>query len=353
MSTAVATMHRPRRQSGMTLPELMIGMLLGILILLGLTSLFVQTKRSFKQDELVARMQEDARFAMSELRHDIGMAGFWASVLDGNVIEETGDVAAMAGANIPLYKYDVPMTIVDNAVAGSTVLGQALDDLVPGTDAIGIVKLAGAPTAIGEADGSGATIDANVKAARDILLTDDANIAYLQTNGVVAMMTTATDAPNTAADVLALGAAPAEFSYWRYDPEIYWIRDYAVTAGDGIPTLCRKYLLNGAIVTEAIAQGIEDLQIEYGIDQDGDGYADQYVANPSAAQMVQVISARIYMLARSTEADLNYLNDHTYIYSNSANAPADPQDNFYRRVFTTTVKIRNFSAYLMLNAIPT
>ena len=71
--------HRSRRQSGMTLPELMIGMTLGLLILMGLTSLFVQSKRSFKQDELTARMQEDARFAMAELRHDIGMAGFWAN----------------------------------------------------------------------------------------------------------------------------------------------------------------------------------------------------------------------------------------------------------------------------------
>lgn len=357
MSTPVAHTHCTRRQSGMTLPEMMIGMLLGLLILLGLTSLFVQTKRSFKQDELIARMQEDARFAMSELRHDIGMAGFWANLLDGSVIKEIDTIEDLAGTDAELYKYDVPLVIADNTAGGETMLGQDLDDLVPGTDAIGIVKLAGAPTATGEADASGSTTDDNVKAARDALLAVDSaspgDIAYLQTNGVVAIMTTADDAPNTAAEVTAKGAAPAEFNYWRYDPEIYWVRSYAVTAGDNIPTLCRKYLQDGKVVTEAIAQGIEDLQVEYGIDQNGDGFADQYVADPTAAQMSLVISARIYILARSNEPDLNYLNDQTYQYSNSAIAPADPQDNYYRRVFTTTVKVRNFSAYLMLNAIPT
>ena len=349
--------RRSGRQHGMTLPELMIGMLLGLLILLGLTSLFVQTKRSFKQDELIARMQEDARFAMSELRRDIGMAGFWAALLDGSVIKETGTVDAAAAPDDQLYDYDVPLTVLDNVAGGETMLGQDLDDIVPGTDALGIVKLAGIATATGEAEPDGSTSDAKVGAARDALLAEDTaspgSVVYLQTNGVVALMTTADDAPQDAGDITALGAAPAEFSYWRYDPEIYWVRDYAVTAGDGIPTLCRKYLEDGAVVTEAIAQGIADLQIEYGIDQSGDGYADQYVADPTAAQMSQVISARIYVLARSTEPDLNFINDHTYTYSNSAIAPADPQDNYYRRVFTTTVKVRNFSAYLMLNAIPT
>ena len=145
---------------------------------------------------------------------------------------------------------------------------------------------------------------------------------------------------------------PAEFSYWRYEPEVYWIRDYALAAGDNIPTLCRKYMLNGVMTTEAIAQGIEDMQIEYGIDRSGDGYADEYVTGPTTDEMDKVISVRIYLLARSTEPDTNYLNDKNYAFSNSAIAPQDPQDSYYRRVFSTTVKVRNNAAFLMLNAVP-
>ena len=342
-----AAVNHRHRQLGMTLPELMIGLLLGVLILMGLTSLFVQSKRSFKQDDLIARMQEDARFAMGELRHDVGMAGFWANLLDGTIISEIGTIAAAAGANASLYDYSRALTVVDNGSSADKLLGQTLDDMVDKTDAIAIAKVAGVAAATAVADASGSTTDANVKAARDDLLADNGNIAYLQTNCVVGVMTTATDAPNTAAATVV----PAEYSYWQYDPEIYWVRDYALTAGDGIPTLCRKYLLNGAITTEAVAQGVEDMQIEYGIDNSGDGYADQYVAGPSTDQMDKVISARIYLLMRSVEPDINYTNDHSYAFSNSAIAPDAPGDNYYRRVFTTTVKVRNHAAYLMLNAV--
>jgi type IV pilus assembly protein PilW len=337
--------HGRNRQGGMSLPELMIGMTLGLLILLGLTSLFVQSKRSFKQDELTARMQEDARFAMGELRHDIGMAGFWANALDGSIITEIGDVLAAAGATAELYTYTTPLTVADDAAAADTLLGQTLDDLVAGTDAIAISKVSGFPAATAVADATGSTTDANVAAARTALLTNSGAIPYLQTNGVVAVMTTANDAPSTAAATLV----PAEYNYWRYDPEIYWVRDYAVTAGDGIPTLVRKYLLNGAITTESIAQGVEDMQIEYGIDTDTDGYADRYIAAPTAAQMAQVTTCRIYLLMRSTEPDENYTNARTYTYSNAALSPYTPADNYYRRMFSTTVKVRNNAAHLMLN----
>jgi len=195
------------------------------------------------------------------------------------------------------------------------------------------------------ADATGSTTDANVLAGRTTILAAGGAIPYLQTNGVVAVMTTATDSPSTAAATLV----PAEFNYWKYDPEIYWIRDYAITDGDGIPTLVRKYLLNGAMTTELIAQGVEDMQIEYGIDTDTDGFADRYIAAPSAAQMVQVTTCRIYLLMRSTEPDENYSNDHTYTYSNSALSPYTPADNYYRRMFSTTVKVRNNAANLMLN----
>jgi Tfp pilus assembly protein PilW len=340
----------------MTLPELMIGLLLGLLILLGLTSLFVQSKRSFKQDELTARMQEDARFAMAELRRDIGMAGFWANLLDPSSIQEIGDVAAAAGNTAQLYTYTRALTVVDNGAAGASILGQSLDDLVANTDAIGIVKVAGFDSATAEADASGSTTTAIVAAAQAELVDnapapESAATVYLQTNGVVAVMTTAGDAPTTwGEDPDTDSIVPAGFAYWRYEPEIYWIRDYAVVAGDGIPTLCRKYLLDGVVTTEAIAQGIQDMQIEYGIDTTGDGFADRYIADPTTAQMDQVISVRIYLLARSTQPDPNYLNDHTYDFSNAA--VYTPNDGFYRRVFSTTVKVRNNSAYLMLNATP-
>jgi len=59
-----------KRQAGVTLVELMISLLLGLLIALGLATLFSQNKRSFYQNEDLARMVEDGRYALEELARD-------------------------------------------------------------------------------------------------------------------------------------------------------------------------------------------------------------------------------------------------------------------------------------------
>ena len=93
------------------------------------------------------------------------------------------------------------------------------------------------------------------------------------------------------------------------------------------------------MTTECLARGVENMQIEFGIDTDNDGSANVYLAAPLANQMSQVVSAKIYLLVRSEESDLSYLNDKVYTLSN---APAyTPNDNFYRRTFSTTVGVRN------------
>jgi len=324
------TMRQRRRQLGLTLPELMISMTLGLLILLGLTSLFVESKRSFKQDELVSRMQEDARFAMSELQRDIAMGGFWADVLDPSPI-----VNVSTGLTGSLYTYTPPAELFDNAVAGITPLGSALANLRTGTDVIALRKLAGFKAASVPESGTDTDV-ANAKAA----LT--AGNVYLQTNGVVARMMVKNDSPTT----IAGSVVPAAFNYWSYEPVIYFVRNYYTNVADGIPTLCRRVLSGTTLATECLAAGVEDLQIEYGVDTNGDKYADEYIAAPTSAQMSNVTSVRIWLLMRSTDQDTNYKNTHTYTISNSAIAPSSPNDGYYRRVYSTTIMVRN-NAHLM------
>ena len=100
------------------------------------------------------------------------------------------------------------------------------------------------------------------------------------------------------------------------------------------------------MVTECLAAGIEDLQIEYGLDLNDDGNPNVFLPNPTLAQMQNVVSARIFMLARTTEIDRRYQNNKTYTVSN---APAyAPADNFHRRVVSTTVSIQNIRSLNMM-----
>ena len=119
-------------------------------------------------------------------------------------------------------------------------------------------------------------------------------------------------------------------------------------AGDGIPTLCRKTLrgVGPSMATECIATGIEDLQIEYGVDTSEDGHPNVYLPNPTLAEIQNVVNARIFILARTTEIDTRYTNEKTFSISNAPDYT--PDDSFHRRVFSTSVSIQNIRSMNMM-----
>lgn len=65
---------RKGRQSGLTLVELMVAMVLGLLVTGGIITVFISTSASNKAQQQMARLQEDGRFAVARLGRDIGMA---------------------------------------------------------------------------------------------------------------------------------------------------------------------------------------------------------------------------------------------------------------------------------------
>ena len=72
----------------MTLIEVMIAMVLGILIVGGVGSLFVMGSQNYKQDEKLGRINDELRFAMTQIAADIEMAGYWSQLHDGIGIAE-------------------------------------------------------------------------------------------------------------------------------------------------------------------------------------------------------------------------------------------------------------------------
>jgi type IV pilus assembly protein PilW len=329
--------HRSKA-SGFTIVELMVAMLLGLLLGGAILTTYVSNRNSFNRDESIGRMQDGARQAVRDIVNDLSMAGFWADlVLPSAIFADAslgvGTDCGPAGVVNWVYRVVTPGTgdslavaAVDNATgatANASFSCIAAGEIVPGTDIVAIKRLAGAR-------------------APAVLAADT---VYLRTNGTFGLLYREPAAVPPAVEI------PVPFSEWEYRPSIYYVRNFAVTAGDGIPTLCRKVLQYGALptmITECLAQGIEDLQVEFGLDADGDGEPNVYVADPTIAEMQTAVSARIFVLARSVERDLQYTNDKTYRLSN---APAyAPADNFLRRVFSVTVGLRNMSSLRTLRS---
>jgi len=185
-------------------------------------------------------------------------------------------------------------------------------EFLSGTDVVSVKRVAGSP--------------AGVTRAGSI---------YLRTNGIVGLLYRA---PFPATPLVPV---PAPVADWEFRPRVYFVRQYANTPGDGIPTLCRKVLggVGPSMITECIATGIENLQIEYGIDTTSNGNPNVFLSSPTLAQMQGVVSARIFLLARTSQRDGRYTNAKTFSVSNS---PAyTPNDSFHRRVFSTTVSVQN------------
>mgnify|MGYP000505809460 CR=1 FL=1 len=62
-----------------------------------------------------------------------------------------------------------------------------------------------------------------------------------------------------------------------------------------------------------LVDGIENLQIDYGVDTNSDGNADSYAADPaSVTNWSNVVSVQIHLLARNTETSLGYTDTKTY-----------------------------------------
>lgn len=322
---SVAAIPDRRRLSGFTIVELMIAMALGLFLVAGVVTLFLNSRQSFSQDENTARLQDEARFAMQELARDLRMASYLTEPLVPGSITQDGGLTLGTDCGNPAHDqwvYDFTdegtgeistLTGLDNtdgATAAATYSCIDAGEIVEDTDVVAIKRTAGNPVP-----------PANVQAGT----------VYIRSNGTTGLLY-----QDPAATVVA-----GPFNDWEYRPRIYYIRQYTNAAGDGIPSLCRKVLSNGApsMTTECIAQGIESLQLEYGLDTDNDGSADRYLSNPTLAEIQDVVSARVFLLARTRDEDHRHTDAKTYSISNAPDYA--PADNYHRRVYEMTVTVHN------------
>jgi type IV pilus assembly protein PilW len=115
--------------------------------------------------------------------------------------------------------------------------------------------------------------------------------------------------------------------------------------GNPIPTLTRLALVNGRLQEQAMVNGVEDMQIEYGVDADLDDIADFYAdaAHVAAGQWNRVVSVRLTLVVRSDErGTLRDTASYELPNGTSYTAPADAE-LYQRKVFTSVIQIRNRS----------
>lgn len=318
------------KQQGFTIVELMVSMLLGVVLSGAAIQLYIESKVSYMQDEELARLQENARFTLDFLKREIALSGFLGGVNDKTSVP-TASVTTDCGSGAD-WAVNVSQTFellnnTDGVSALANLNGTTWDcisasDLVAGTDLFSIKRTADGPTMR-----DGVMHTQNEDLSQWYFKTFD----YSEYSWSYLTATIPSSEKTT----------NSKYDYWEYYAKIFFIRKFADVAADGIPTLCQSTLLASEMTTQCLIEGIEDLQIEVGLDANNDNVVEQYKPIPAGADFDDIKSIRLYLLVRSINEVPGYTNDKTYRLGQKNIAAFN--DGYIRKVFTTTVKLRNVS----------
>jgi len=416
---------KSKYQRGFTLVEAMVALTIGLILLTFMSLVFVENGKYRNDLDRSSRMIENGSYALQRIGGDAMMAGLYAEL----------DVASMMGKN-PVTT--LAITSEPDACDASTLdkLRAGLPFAVQGYAAPDAATLPTLPTAC-------TTLLADAKAGSDILVVRHtepctpgdvasqgipacdpvvAGAAYFQAthcadeaqtatknratvtgiscspNNITATSTSwcALDSDTSTAKLnlheigLNCSTSTTYAAYHRYYVDIWFVANNDVGT-DGIPTLKLAQLgSNGTVPTfgtpVAIAEGIETMQLEYGLDYSAgppvvmNGTPQAYTADPDTysdaahslctgspttcpGNWANVMSVKIHLLGRNSEATpVGYTNDKTYTLGLKADGTAntfgfaEPSGScgsgvscvkylnatkYKRHVYESTVRVRN------------
>lgn len=349
------------RQRGLTIVEIMVAMVLSLILTAGVVEVFIGSKNTYRVNDALSRLQEDGRMALEYMSRDVRMAGFQGCSRYGPVTNTLNSTTNIA------YDFAVGIRGYDNVGAP---LPAALGTLNPapnaGTDVIVVRRQADNPVRIVQ-NNNGAQLFVEVTGTEagacangtsrvsgicegDILMVSDCrksrifqtgNIQTTGSGGNITLNIThpASGTPGNAISSWG-GASAPEDERFGDDAEIVKVATYIYFIANnpnGIPSLYRQ---DGITAAVELAQGVENLQILYGVDTsptDINQSADVYQDAGSVASWDDVVSVRLHLLLRTIDNNLAEAAQ-TYRY---VDVDINAGDRRIRKEFTSLVALRN------------
>ncbi len=315
-----------RHQSGITLVELMVALAIGSFLIIGAVQIYNQSRQAFIVNESIARVQETAQFAMDTIEADLRMASNWGRNSRGVAVEGrslVGD-ANPNGLTVPIptcgddWAFDLARPI-DGDDNGYTLACGAAGGFIGNSDVITVRRTSVQPVAL------------------------EAGRLQVQSTRIQG-------------ELFEDGAIPPAFSPADSSTHNLMVNSYYVAPTSqlmpGVPTLRRKTLTmrNGGpfIDDQEVAPGVENIQLQLGIDVDEDNTVDRYVNpghaiyDPNAAGYVpgaRVITARVWLVVRGVTPEFGIEDARDYQPGN-ANL-GQMNDGFRRLQVSKTILLRN------------
>jgi type IV pilus assembly protein PilW len=346
MSNEINLSKLPGRNRGFSLVELMVALVITLILLAGIGQIFLSSKKSFTIQDSLGRMQENGRYAMETLAQDVRRAGFWGGNADITTIEDhvggTGKVATDDGTCVDASWARMLTHRIfgkDDTRAGYSCLPA---DATHKGDIL-VLRYA-APWEVGDTT--------TPKFLKDQY--------YLRSSLFEGRLFKCSGDGTTGGGDGACaesGGYPIDAPAVRTAELVshgYFIHAQAPSGkcpdGGNVPSLYRMTLTKGALAAEEIAYGVDDFQVQYGVDDasicgtgtTNDNSVDCFVNAPAAGSSTwdKIIAARIWLLVRAECPETGYNNTTTYNMAGVDYTPTAP-DHYRRQLFTSTIRLRN------------
>ena len=307
------------RQSGFSLVEMMLAMVIGIIIMGGILSVYNNTRDLQRSSEDQINLVTDARFAMETIGYDLRHAGVFGGTNIPTLVScRMGD--ASCPSMMPVATGDCHpqwyLNISQPIFGGESVPPAGYTCILnhePNTDVL-VVRYA----------------DSNPVDTATLV----SGTAYVRSNYLAGQLFMGTAQPVIPDDNGTLTANHQLYS------RAYYISNFTNTPGDGQPSLRRVDLINGPQVQDQlILPGATNLQVQYGEDLDEDGAIDQFVNADAVTDFTKVYAVRLWVLIKTEneEQGLNTARTYTIAGQNIA----VPNDGFRRLLISSVIKMRN------------
>lgn len=301
------TLH-PSRQSGLSLVELMVAIVLGLLLIGGVLQIFLSSNKTYKTNLALSEVQEAGRFAMEFLTFDIRNASYRGECV-GSLNKLNYDERYQLTPGIKGWK--VPTSTPTPTPKGAPDTWQ-LPEGFPGTDII-LIKHAANSAGVKITSIPDSSIARSIPAGELLVISEPVGCDIFVNPGA--------SSENSSVDFRYNYSQKAELL--KYQSSIYYIDkdtrslrriSYSKPNKDNIEKP----------ISEELVQGIQDLQIKYAQGGDSTGnIVGDYVDADDISDWSSVIAVKINLTAVSSSKNLG------------------PNDQPIKQVFSTTVGIRN------------
>ena len=310
----------------------MVALAIGAFLMIGAITVFMQGRTTFRLTESVSRLQENARFALDAIEPEVRMAHYWGLTPRSYLIQGRAGATDAAGLG--------PGTCGNNWTIN---LAEAVE---------------GSNNGYGWACAGTATVETNADTLVVRRASEDALAAAALTAGTLYIQSSRSQLGQIfAGTVIPAGYDAATSETHRLIVHGYYVSRSSSIAG--VPSLRRQTLQQGGgIANEEVLPGIEDLQIQFGIDTDvpgtpvapnpNRGAVDRYVNSDDPMidpddvgfdPNAEVLAVRIWLRVRAERTERGFTDTAVYQYADQNVGPFN--DGFRRVVVSKTIYLRN------------